>query len=87
MLYLLYSGKIWRVLNLANWLSVGIGEFFNLAIRILSAIDMHAIIHIGEFLIWQSLPNLPNHQIKNLAKVSRYTVYEVIICKHPHLLF
>ena len=22
----LYSGKVWRALNLANWLAVGIGE-------------------------------------------------------------
>ena len=48
---------------------------FNLAIWILSAIGMHAIIHIGEFLIWRSLPNLSNRQIKYLAKVFRYTVY------------
>ena len=26
----------------------------------LSAIGVHAIIYIGEFLIWRSLPNLPN---------------------------
>ena len=35
---------------------------------------MHELSSFGEFLIWQSIPNLPNRQIKNLAKVSRYTV-------------
>ena len=36
---------------------------------------MHAIIYNGEFLVWRSLLNLPNRQIKNLlAKVSHYTV-------------
>ena len=70
-----YSGKIWRALNLVNWLSVGIGEFLIWRSEFLAPyIGMHSMIHIGEFLIWQSLPNLPNHQIKNLAKVSRYMV-------------
>ena len=45
----------------------------NLAISVLSAIGTCAIIYTGEFLIWRSLPNLPNCQIKNLlAKVSPY---------------
>ena len=53
--------KYWQNLNLAIW--------------ILSAIGAHAIIYIGEFfLIWRPLPNSPNRLIKNLAKVSRYTV-------------
>ena len=30
--------------------------------------------HIGKFLIWRFSAKSPNH-IKNLAKVSRYTVY------------
>ena len=38
------------------------------------AIGARALSSIGEFLIWRSMPNLPNHQIKNLTKVSRYTV-------------
>ena len=46
----------------------------NLVIWILSVIGTHAIIYIGKFLIWRPLPNSPNRQIKNLAKVSRYTV-------------
>ena len=33
------------------------------------------MIDIGEFLIWRSIPISLNRQIKNLAKVSRYTVY------------
>ena len=44
----------------------------------LSAIGAHTIIYIGEFLIWRPLPNSPNCQIKNLAKVSHYTVHVYI---------
>ena len=36
----------------------------------LTTIGMHALSLIGEFLIWRSILNSPNHQIKNLAKVS-----------------
>ena len=32
------------------------------------------------WIIWQSLSNLPNHQIKNLAKVSRHMVFCYIFC-------
>ena len=48
----------------------------------LTAIGVHALSSVGEFLIWRSIPNSPNHQIKNLAKVSRYTVnpYSTEIC-------
>ena len=31
--------------------------------------------NIGGFLIWQFSTNSPNHQIKNIAKVSRCTVF------------
>ncbi len=50
----------------------------------LTAISVHALGYIGEFLIWQSIyPEFANCQIKNLAKVSSYTVcytslYELI---------
>ena len=30
---------------------------------------------LASFKIWQSLPNSPNRQIKNLAKISRYMVH------------
>ena len=51
---------------------------FKFATSILSSIDMHAIIYNGEFLVWRSLLNLPNRQIKNLlAKVSHYTVCDM----------
>ena len=33
--------------------------------------------YIGVFLIWRPLPNSPNCQIKNLAKVFRYTVHVI----------
>ena len=46
----------------------------NLAILNPITIGARAIIHICEFLVWRSLPNSPNRQIKNLAKVSYYTV-------------
>ena len=35
-------------------------------------------LNIGGFLIWQFTANSPNRQIKNLAKVSRYTVYVTV---------
>ena len=35
---------------------------------------------IGKFLIWQSLPNSLNHQIKNLAKVTRYIICGILTC-------
>ena len=35
---------------------------------------VHVLSSTGEFLIWQSIPNLQNRQIKNLTKVSSYTV-------------
>ena len=57
--------RYWRDLNLAIW--------------ILSTIGARAIIYIGKFLIWQPLPNSPNRQIKNLAKVSRYMVVSAIL--------
>ena len=85
--YLLYSGKIWPALNLANWLSVcrycrvWHWQSLNLAIWILGVIGAHAIliIYICKFLIWWSLPNSTNHQIKNLAKVPRYMVLPLYI--------
>ena len=51
----------------------------NLAIWILSTIGAREMIYIGEFLIWQPLPNSPNRQIKNLAKVSRYMAVSAIL--------
>ena len=45
-----YSGKVWRALNLMQF------KFGDL--------NLIAIIYTGEFLIWQSLPNSLNHQIK-----------------------
>ena len=43
-----YSRKIWRALNLANWLSVGIGELLIWQSEFLAPyIDTHTIIHIG----------------------------------------
>ena len=51
---------------------------FKLAIRIIvSAVGTHAIIYIGEFIIWQSLLNSPNRQIKNLAKVFYYMLFNI----------
>ena len=46
--YVLYSGKVWRALNLVNWVSVGIGKISIWP----SELDAHAIIYIGECLIW-----------------------------------
>ena len=34
----------------------------------------HYALNIGRFLIWRFSANSPNRQIKNLTKVSRYTV-------------
>ena len=69
-----YSRKVWWTLNLTNWLSVGIWRNLKLAIWILSAIDVRAIIYIGEFLIWRSLPNLPNCQTSPKFPAIQYTI-------------
>ena len=49
---------------------------------------MDVIIYIGKFLIWRPLPNSPNSQIKNLAKVSCYTVctLEILYGEEVNLL-
>ena len=41
----------------------------------LTALVVQAFSSIGEFLILRSILNSPNRQTKNLAKVSRYTVW------------
>ena len=47
-------GKVWRALNLANWLSVGISEVLIWRSEFLSPyIGARAIIYIGEFVIWR----------------------------------
>ena len=74
-----YSGKVWRVLNLAIWN--------------LSAIGAHAIINIGKFLIWWSLPNLPNCQIKTSPKFPALVWLSIVKalyvrkCVHSFLVF
>ena len=47
----------------------------NLAIWMFSVIGTHTLSLNWRVLIRQSLPNSLNHQIKNLTKVSRYTVF------------
>ena len=55
----------------------------------LTAIGVHVFSSIGEFLIWRSIPNSPNRQIKNLAKVFRYTVCPlcVTVVVHVHAVY
>ena len=57
-------------------------RILNLAILILSTIGAYTMIDIGEFLTRWSLSTSPNHQTKNLTKVSRYTVhvFEIYDC-------
>ena len=89
---ILYSGKLWRALNLANQSSERIGEFHiwgptHVAAAGVLAYDIskywwvlnlkfththtHTHTHTNYF--------PPNHQIKTLAKVCRYTVRTIII--------
>ena len=72
---LLYSGKVLASIKFGELALSRYWWNLNLVIWILGAIGMHAIVYIGEFLIWWPLLNSLNHQIKNLTKVSRYTVY------------
>ena len=59
-----------QALNLANWLSVGIGDLNSWHHRYACKI------YIGEFLIWRPLLNIICQiaKTKNLTKVSRYRV-------------
>ena len=54
---ILCSRKVWRALNLANWLSLYYRYSRN---KNFSTIGAHAIIYIGEFFIWPPLPKSPN---------------------------
>ena len=65
------SWKVWQALSLANWLSIGIGES-----QLTSQCHrcMCSNLFLASFLIWRSLLNSPNRQIKNLAQVSPYMV-------------
>ena len=45
----------------------------------LTTIGARALNSIGEFLIWQSILNSPNRQIKNLTKVSHYMVWHTTV--------
>ena len=69
-----HCGKIWQAFNLANPSSEHL-RVLKLATTDTDRIRITQYRNVWQFLIWRFSANSPIHQIKNLAKFSRYTVH------------